>query len=203
MVVRIASETIFEVEPLEEPAYLVEGVEEQAGPESAEPAPEPVLPDFAALVPAANIDNGQSVADRCALCHNWVAGGGALIGPNLYGIVGRAKAAEATFNYSPALRALGGEWSYADLFRFLEQPAVFVPGTTMAFAGLPREQDRLDLIAYMRTWADAPAPLPPPMPVQDAPAAEPAAEGAAAPVEAPAEAAPAEGEAAGPAAPAE
>jgi cytochrome c len=73
------------------------------------------------------------------------------------------------FNYSPAFQSLDGEWTYAELFAFLEQPSVFAPGTTMAFAGLPREQDRLDLIAYMRSWSANPAPLP--MPISE-PAAE-------------------------------
>jgi cytochrome c len=103
-----------------------------------------------------------------------------MIGPGLYGVVGRAKAGHPGFDYSPAMKAKGGEWSYADLFHFLKQPAVFVPGTKMAFAGLPRTQDRIDLIAFLRMQAASPAPLPPPQPAtaETAPAeGAPAAEG--------------------------
>jgi cytochrome c len=74
--------------------------------------------------------------------------------------VDRPKAMAADFDYSPALREKGGNWTYADLYEFLRQPAVYVPGTKMGFAGLPRSQDRLNLIAFLRMQADTPAPLP-------------------------------------------
>jgi cytochrome c len=166
MVVKIGAEAIFEPEAPEEPAYVVEGVDEEEAPAEEAAAPEMVLPDFASAIPAADLANGELVAERCALCHNWISGGGNMIGPNLYGVVGRAKAS-TDFGYSPALQNLGGEWTYGDLFQFVQQPAVFAPGTIMGFAGLDREQDRIDLIAYMRTWADTPAPLPPPMPAAE------------------------------------
>ncbi len=100
------------------------------------------------------------VAERCMVCHGWDKGGPAMIGPNLYGVVGRAKAAAADFDYSPALREKGGNWTYEDLYQFLQQPAIFVPGTKMGFAGLPRSQDKLNLIAFLRMQADTPAELP-------------------------------------------
>ncbi len=198
MVVKIGAEEMFHVEPLEHQAYVVEGVEELAGPAEAEAAPEVVMPDFAAVIPAADIANGATIAERCAVCHNWEAGGPNMIGPNLYGVVGRPKASHEGFGYSAALMGLGGDWSFADLFNFLRQPAIFAPGTTMAFAGLNRDQDRLDLIAYLHTLSDTPFPLPPPMPAAEPVAVEGAAEEGAAPAEAvpvegaPAEAAPAE-----------
>jgi cytochrome c len=104
---------------------------------------------------------GGMVAERCMICHGWDKGGPAMIGPNLYGIVGKAKAAAADYDYSPALREKGGDWTYADLYEFLRQPAVFAPGTKMGFAGLPRSEDRLNLIAFLRMQADTPAELPP------------------------------------------
>jgi len=121
------------------------------------------LPDFARAIPEASIDNGEMIAAPCAVCHNWEDGGSNLIGPNLYDVVGSAKAEVAGFNYSPAFQSLEGDWTYAELFAFLEQPSIFAPGTIMAFAGLPRAQDRLDLIAYMRSWSANPAPLPMPI----------------------------------------
>jgi len=159
---KIGAEALFDVEPPEHPAYIVEGVEELQAPIAPGTSPDLALPDFVRAIAAANIDNGQMLAAPCAVCHNWRDGGGNLIGPNLYGVVGSEKAMAAGFNYSPAFQGLDGDWTYAELFAFLEQPSVFAPGTTMAFAGLPGEQDRLDLIAYMRSWSASPAPLPMP-----------------------------------------
>jgi len=172
LVVRTAAETIYHVEPLEEPAYIVEGVEEEV-PEAVAEAelPEPP-PDFATLIPAADAEAGEAVAERCALCHTWT------IGPNLYGIIGRPRGAHPGFMYSPAMTEAGGEWTYQEIFDFLESPPLYIPGNRMAFAGLPREQDRLDLLAYVREWADTPPPLPPPNP--QAAAAESASAGATA-----------------------
>jgi cytochrome c len=122
------------------------------------------MPDFASAIPKANAMNGAMIAERCAACHDWTKGGPNKIGPNLYGVVGRPRASHPGFDYSPAMKAKGGDWSYADLFQFLKQPQVFVPGTKMTFGGLPRPQDRLDVIAFLRMQADTPAPLPPAAP---------------------------------------
>ena len=72
----------------------------------------------------------------------------------------RPKATQPGFDYSAAIKAKGGDWSYADLYTFLRQPAAFAPGTKMSFAGLPRTQDRMNVIAFLRMQADSPAPLP-------------------------------------------
>ena len=161
LVVQIAAEAIFHVEPPDRPVYIVEGVEEAAlrrAPVAEEPPPEP-LPDFAALIPIADAMAGEAAAERCALCHTWNEGGQILIGPNLFGIIGRARASDPDFGYSLAITERGGEWTYEDLFQFLKSPALFLPGNQMAFAGLPRNQDVLDLLAFMRSWASAPPPL--------------------------------------------
>ena len=66
------------------------------------------------------------------------------------------------YDFSSAMKKKGGTWTYAELFRFLKSPQVYIPGTKMTFAGLKSDKQRLDLIAYIRTWADTPAPLPAP-----------------------------------------
>lgn len=179
MVVRIAGDAIYDVEPPEKPGYVVEGVVEDTqtgGP--AKPAEEP-LPDFAAAIPAANASAGEQIAVRCTQCHTWNKGGPDKIGPNLFGIINRARASHASFpGYSAAMRKRGGTWTYEDLFRYLHNPAKFIPGNKMAFAGVPKTQDRINLLAFMRTWADSPPALPPPAPAA-APAAPAAAPGAA------------------------
>ena len=62
------------------------------------------------------------------------------------------------------MKAKGGTWTYDELFKFLKSPSAYIPGTKMSFAGLPRAKDRINLIAYLRTNADTPAPIPAPAP---------------------------------------
>ena len=126
------------------------------------------MPDFATAIPSASAAEGQRVASRCEQCHDWTKGGPNKIGPNLYGIIGRPRGAHEGFDYSTAMKTKGGTWSYEDLFRYLKSPARFIPGNKMPFAGLPSEKDRLNLLAYMRTWADSPPALPPAKPAAPA-----------------------------------
>ena len=51
-------------------------------------------------------------------------------------------------------------WTYEELNEFLAHPQQTIKGTKMTFAGLPKPQDRADLIAYLRSLSDSPAPLP-------------------------------------------
>jgi cytochrome c len=174
MVVKIADESLFHQPKLAKQAYEVPGVTEAAAPAveggNAAPAEEP-LPDFAAAIPAAETAHGQQVAQRCAQCHDWTKGGPNRIGPNLWSVINRARGTHEGFGYSAAMKNKGGTWTYADIFQYLKQPAAFIPGNKMAFAGLPKAQDRLDIIAYMRSWADSPPALPPPSPATSIPAA--------------------------------
>ncbi|HXJ00049.1 MAG TPA: c-type cytochrome, partial [Micropepsaceae bacterium] len=136
--VHIVSQAVYYAPPPAKPAYVVPGVQAKA--EAPAPAAAPVAepaPDFANVIPMADVMAGESVAERCGACHDWSKGGPNKIGPNLYGVISRAKASHPGFDYSPAMKEKGGNWTYADLFTFLRQPAAFVPGTKMGFAGLP------------------------------------------------------------------
>ncbi len=82
------------------------------------------------------------------------------IGPNLWGVVGRQRASEPGFNYSGAMKAKGGNWTIEDLNQFITNPRGFIPGTNMTFAGIPRGSDRADVITYLNSLSDNPAPLP-------------------------------------------
>ena len=64
------------------------------------------------------------------------------------------------FNFSAAMKAKGGTWSYDDLNQFIANPKGFVPGTAMGFAGIPKDSERADVIDYLHTLADSPVPLP-------------------------------------------
>jgi len=179
LIVKLASESIFEVPPPAKPGYVVEGVQEASTATSAAAAPvEETLPDFGTVLPAASVSDGQQVAVRCQQCHNLQKGGPNEIGPNLWGIVGRARATHPGFDYSSAMMSSHDAWTYDNLFRYLKSPATMVPGTKMSFAGLRSATDRINLLAYLRTLADSPAPVPPPSPAK---AAAPATVTAAAP----------------------
>ncbi len=174
MVVKIASEAIYEVEPPAKPGYVVEGVETApaAGPAAA-PAEEPV-PDWGTVLASADVKAGGEISKRCEQCHDISKGGPNKIGPELWGVVERPRASEAGFSYSSAMKAKGGAWSYDEIFRFLKSPGSYIPGTKMSFAGLKSSQDRINLIAFLRTQSDSPAPIPAPgaaKPAEAAPAA--------------------------------
>lgn len=100
--------------------------------------------------PAAEIAKGKRLYIRCAACHAVTPVPQAKVGPHLQGIVGRRSAAVAGFNYSPAMRRANIVWNDATLDRWLQRPQSVVPGTTMAFAGMPNPADRRALLAYLR-----------------------------------------------------
>ena len=112
------------------------------------------------LLAKADPAEGAKAFRLCEACHTSEKGGVHKIGPNLWGVVGRTKAALADFRYSQALRAKGGIWSYRELVEYNHNPRTSVPGTSMAFAGITQHERMANLIAYLRTLSDNPAPLP-------------------------------------------
>jgi cytochrome c len=141
------------------PGYDLPAAEEAsaggAGAQAATPSqPLPVL--LASADPA----KGQAAAKKCGACHDLSKGGPNKVGPNLWGVVGRPVASHEGFNYSAAMKAHGGEWTYDALFNFVHNPKQAVPGTIMAFAGIASDKERADLLSYLRTLSDSPVPLP-------------------------------------------
>jgi cytochrome c len=94
------------------------------------------------------------------VCHAFNKGGAAVVGPDLYGVVGRKIASVEGFNYTPALKAHEGDWTFEKLDAWLTNPAAFAPGTAMAFPGIPDTKKRADVIAYLNANSDSPLPLP-------------------------------------------
>jgi cytochrome c len=113
-----------------------------------------------ALLPKANADNGKAIFSKCKSCHIADKGKPSTVGPNLWGVVNRARASYEGFTYSDAMKAKGGNWSFEEIGNFLNNPKGYVAGTKMVFAGLPAAADRADVIAYLATLADTPVPLP-------------------------------------------
>jgi cytochrome c len=142
------------------------------------PVEEP-KPDWGTVIPVADLAAGEKTHARCQQCHDFSKGGPNKIGPNLYGIVGNIHAHAPDFPYSAGVIALKGQvWGYDELDTFIKNPKAAIAGTKMSFAGLSKQQDRINLIAYLRTVSDSPLAIPAPNPAAAAPAAPPA-EGAA------------------------
>jgi cytochrome c len=109
---------------------------------------------------SADVKRGEATAKICQTCHNLTKGAGPKIGPDLWDVVGRPKGSVAGFAYSEAMKSKGGDWTVGDLNTFLTNPRGFVSGTKMTFAGLPREDQRADVIAFLNTLSEHPKPLP-------------------------------------------
>jgi cytochrome c len=104
---------------------------------------------------------GAAIFTQCAACHSIAPGAGDRAGPNLYAVPGRAIAqGSPNFNYSAALRSVGGAWTFERLDAWLTAPAHFAPGTNMMFAGLHDGMDRADVIRFLNDNGSK-LPLPP------------------------------------------
>ncbi|MBC2834661.1 c-type cytochrome [Paragemmobacter straminiformis] len=106
--------------------------------------------DFATVYAAADVAAGEKVFAKCKSCHK--VDGANATGPHLNGVVDRAKASVPDFAYSDALKAMAGDsWTPENMFNFLHSPKDYAPGTKMSFAGLPKPEDRANVIAYLAT----------------------------------------------------
>lgn len=103
---------------------------------------------------------------KCVTCHTIEEGGANGTGPNLHAMMGAQKHSVDGFSYSNAMTQLEGAWTYENMSDWLENPAGYVRGTSMAFAGLRRDDERANVIAYLASYTpDAPA-FPDPLPAE-------------------------------------
>jgi cytochrome c len=102
--------------------------------------------------PAQAVPNalGERLMLRCQICHAVTANAPAKVGPNLNKLFGRKAGLVPGFRYSTAMLKSTVIWNEASLDKWLVKPTAFIPGTTMAFVGLPRTEDRAALIAYLK-----------------------------------------------------
>jgi cytochrome c len=170
------------------PVIEIKGAAPEAA--AAAPAPEEKLPPIGPLLAAADPAAGGAYFKQvCSVCHTADQGGKAGVGPNLYNVVGGPHAHMEGFNYSAALKAKTGPWTFDELNEWLHKPSSYAPGTRMTFAGISNDKTRANVIAYLRSLSPNPVPLPSATPE---PAAAPAA---AAPAAKPTTPAPAAGSA--------
>jgi cytochrome c len=171
----IAAGAVFAPVKPAKPGFAIAVKEEASTETQAKKAPEQPIET---LLASASVDKGKSIAKQCQACHTFEKGGPNRVGPNLWDIVGNERGQGRNgFNFSSAMKGKGGTWTYDELNKFLTNPRGYIPGTAMTFAGLSREEQRADVIAFLRTLSDNPKPLP------KAAEAKPAAAGQQAPAQ--------------------
>jgi cytochrome c len=135
---------------------------EAGGAAKAAPVEQPVVIEpVSGLLAKADVAKGAEISKKCQVCHTFGKGEPAKVGPNLWGIVGNKHAHMAGFPYSDAIKGMADKiWNYEEINHFITNPRHYAPGTKMTFPGLPKVEDRADVIAWLRTQADTPVPLP-------------------------------------------
>lgn len=163
--VALVSGAIFSDEPPEKPGFIIvaDAAASAGGASDKAAAAAPETP-IAQLLQKADAKAGETIFKKCQACHSGEKGGPNKVGPDLYGVVDRPIASHEGFGYSAAIKDFSKgsseKWTYDHLTHFLTAPKKFIPGTAMGFAGLPKDTDRANVIAYLRTLADTPVPLP-------------------------------------------
>ena len=114
----------------------------------------------AAPAAAEPIEKRAAAAKKCAACHTFAKGEKNGVGPNLWGVVGDKIGEGRGFNWSQAIKAKGGTWTIDALNQFIANPKGYIPGTAMGFAGIQKDSERADVLAYLNSLSDNPAPLP-------------------------------------------
>ncbi|QPC86568.1 c-type cytochrome [Mesorhizobium sp. NBSH29] len=179
--VSLIGDAFFHAPAPEKPGFIIEAAEDDASHGGAAEAPVEV--PIGTLMASADAAKGEAVFKKCVTCHTADKGGANKTGPNLWDIVNRPIASHEGFSYSAAMKNFseGGSvvWDFDHLNHFLRAPRAYIKGTAMGFAGDKKDDERADLIAYLRSLSDSPAALPEPAAPAAGGTAEPAAEGTA------------------------
>ena len=153
---------LFHVEKPKESAYKIEGLETVTTSVSSASSEAKVVEavDIKQLLTMGDLAHGEKVFKKCSACHQIASGGKNMIGPNLWGVIGRTAGSVSDYKYSKAMVAYGKEWTYEEMNSYLIKPQAYVKGTKMAFAGLRKEKDRASVILFMNSKSASPKPLP-------------------------------------------
>ncbi len=151
---------LFHVDKPEQSAYKIEGLQTvDATNKNVEKKVEEKV-NIVQLLSLGDITHGEKVFKKCSACHMVAADGKNMIGPNLWGVIGRNAGAIQDYKYSKAMIAYGKEWTFEEMNAYLIKPQAYIKGTKMAFAGLRKEKDRASVILYMNSKSNNPKPLP-------------------------------------------
>ena len=118
--------------------------------------------DISALYATADVKAGGDFFNKkCTVCHDGTKGGANKVGPHLWGVINRKVASITDFNYSAGMKSHADRtWTFDEINHFLFNPQKWVPGTLMSFTGIPKDQERANVIAYLNSQSDSPAKLP-------------------------------------------
>ena len=153
------SSLIYHADKPEKPGFFIETAEA----ETPAGGGETVAVSIGTLLATADATKGADKAKACAACHSFDNGGANKTGPNLWNIVERNIGSAAGFAYSEAMAAKSAEkWTYEALNAFITAPKVHIVGTKMGYAGMKKDPDRANLIAYLASLSEAPKPFPAP-----------------------------------------
>jgi cytochrome c len=149
MVSGILAGELVRPKPLEQPVFLPSGSEKAAtasAQQGAAAGPEPIEP----LLAKADPKKGEQLAKVCTQCHTFDKGGANKIGPNLWDVTEENMAAVPNYQFSSAMETHKNEkWDADKLNQWLWKPQSLIKGTKMTFAGMPKAEDRADVIAYL------------------------------------------------------
>ena len=113
----------------------------------ANPVGTPGGPSLVERLASADVAAGGVVFEQCAACHK--LDGTNSVGPYLNGVLGRGTAQAEGYAYSDANKAANQTWTASTIYKYLVSPQEVLPGTAMTFTGLPSEQDRINVIAWL------------------------------------------------------
>ena len=155
------TDILFHVEKPKESAYKIEGLETAVASTSLNSETKILEKvDIAQLLSLGDLAHGEKVFKKCSACHMIASGGKNMIGPNLWGVIGRTAGSVSDYKYSKAMVAYAKQWSFEEMNSYLIKPQAYVKGTKMAFAGLRKEKDRASVILFMNSKSSSPKPIP-------------------------------------------
>tara|TARA_B110001452_G_scaffold46177_1_gene35276 strand:+ start:107 stop:652 length:546 start_codon:yes stop_codon:yes gene_type:complete len=155
------ADVIFYIEKPKESAYKIEGLETAVVSTSSNSETQIVKKvDIVQLLSLGDLAHGEKIFKKCSACHMIASGGKNMIGPNLWGVIGRTAGSVSDYKYSKAMLAYAKQWSFEEMNSYLIKPQAYIKGTKMAFAGLRKEKDRASVILYLNSKSNSPNPLP-------------------------------------------
>ena len=155
------TDILFHVDKPKESAYKIEGLETAVASTSLSLETKVVEKvDIGQLLALGDLAHGEKVFKKCSACHMIASGGKNMIGPNLWGVIGRTAGSVGDYKYSKAMVAYAKQWNFEEMNGYLIKPQAYIKGTKMAFAGLRKEKDRASVILYLNSKSDNPKPTP-------------------------------------------
>mgnify|MGYP003388993013 FL=1 len=155
------TDILFHVEKPKESAYKIEGLEITEASASLNPEKKvEEIVNISQLLALGDLAHGEKVFKKCSACHMIASGGKNMIGPNLWGVIGRTAGSVSDYKYSKAMVAYAKQWNFEEMNGYLIKPQAYIKGTKMAFAGLRKEKDRASVILYLNSKSANPKPLP-------------------------------------------